>query len=80
MINKLCYTCIKTCKQEDTSRIIKCPKFQMRPSDKKFREMVEDMNSAEREAKKIQKTIRELLLTKDVSGTADNEKEVEETG
>ena len=61
MINKLCKACIKTCKQSDSTKIITCPKFQKKSSDKEFREMIHELDDAEKKAKKFQKNIRELI-------------------
>ena len=61
MINKLCKECIKTCKQNDTIKIVTCPKLQKKPSDKEFREMINELDNAENKAKKIQKNVQELI-------------------
>ena len=61
MINKLCKACVKTCKQSDSIKIVNCPKFQNKPSDKEFREMIHELDDAENKAKKLQKSVRELI-------------------
>ena len=82
MINKLCSACIHLCKQEDTSKIVSCPKFKNRPTEKEFREMVENLSVAENEARKHQKGIRELIkktLPEKSSEQDDNEDEVQDS-
>jgi len=61
MINKLCKACIKTCKQSDSAKIVNCPKFKKKPSDKEFHEMINELENSENKAKKLQKNVRELI-------------------
>ena len=76
MINKLCKACIKTCKQSDSIKIVNCPKLQEKPSDKEFREMINELDNAENKAKKLQKSVRELIdkaLSRNSFGSDDSE-------
>ncbi len=76
MINKLCKACIKTCKQSDSIKIVNCPKFQKKPSDKEFHEMINELDNAENKAKKLQKSVRELIdkaLSRNSLGSDDSE-------
>ncbi len=52
---------MNTCKQPDTARIVSCPKFLKRPTENKFRIMVNDLDTVEKAAKKKQRAIRELI-------------------
>ncbi len=61
--NKLCLACIHPCKQDTTSKIVSCPKFQKIPSDRQFRTLVDEINEAETRAKKLQKRIRNTIET-----------------
>ena len=61
MINKLCSICINTCKQDDTVRIARCPKFKKKPPEKKFLEMINELDNAEITARKTQKRVKEII-------------------
>ena len=61
MINKLCKACVYTCKQEESVKIVNCPKFQKNPTEKEFQEMVTELDSVENEAKKIQKRVKDII-------------------
>lgn len=52
---------MNTCKQPDTAKIVSCPKFMKRPTEDKFRAMVENLDSVEKAAKKKQRAIRQLI-------------------
>jgi len=76
MINKLCKTCINTCKQSDSTKIVSCPKFQKIPSEKEFQEMVNKLDNTEIKAKKLQKRVKELIdkaVSRDLSSPAESE-------
>ena len=61
MINKFCKACVKTCKQEESVKIVSCPKFQKNPTENEFQEMVIELDSVENEAKKIQKRVKDII-------------------
>ena len=61
MINKLCNECIRTCKQSDLMKIVSCPKFQKISSESEFREMVNELDTVESKAKKLQKSVKEVI-------------------
>jgi len=76
MINKLCKVCINTCKQNDSTKIVSCPKFQGIPSEKEFQEMVNELDNTEIKAKKLQNRLKKLIekaLSRDLSGPTENE-------
>ncbi len=52
---------MNTCKQPDTAKIVSCPKFMKRPTEDKFRAMVDNLDSVEKAAKKKQRAIRQLI-------------------
>ena len=76
MINKLCNTCVKTCKQSNSAKIASCPKFQKIPSEGEVREMVNELDTVESKAKKLQKSVKEVIdraLSGDSEKPADGE-------
>ena len=76
MFNKLCKTCINTCKQNDSTKIVSCPKFHKIPSEKEFQEMVNKLDNTEIKAKKLQKRVKELIdkaVSRDLSSPAKSE-------
>lgn len=78
MINKLCKTCIKTCKQSDSTKIVNCPKFQKIPSENEFKEMVDELDNTDIKAKKLHKQLKELIekaFSRDLSSPVEGEEE-----
>ena len=78
MINKFCKTCVNTCKQEESVKIVNCPKFQKNPTEKEFQEMVIELDSVENEAKKIQKRVKDIIpkaLSENKNEPSESEKE-----
>lgn len=61
MTNKCCKVCVNTCKQDDSVSIVNCPKFQRKPSDREFRNLLEELDSRETQAKKTQKRVKDLI-------------------
>ena len=61
MINKLCNVCARACKQSDSSKIVSCPKFLKNPSDREFRNMIDELDDAEKKVKNLQKNVREII-------------------
>ena len=61
MINLLCKACVNTCKQEESVEIVSCPKFRKNPSENEFREMLDDLGTAEKKAKKVQKRVKTII-------------------
>ena len=83
MINKLCKVCVNTCKQDDSAKIVSCPKFQKKSSEKEFLKMINELDTEEIKAKKIQKRVREFIsseLPGDSFGPGDSEKNDSENG
>lgn len=80
MINKLCKICVSTCKQEDSVKIVSCPKFQENPTEKEFQEMLNELDAAETEAKNIQKRTKNIIskvLSENKNEQDDSEKDEE---
>ncbi|MFC1694177.1 hypothetical protein ACFL1R_11795 [Candidatus Latescibacterota bacterium] len=61
MIHKLCIKCLHSCKQENTVKIIKCPRFQKRLSDDEFMDIINDLGNVENEADELKKRARKLV-------------------
>ena len=61
MIHKLCIHCVHICKQTSTVKIMKCPRFEKRVSEKEFRRMVNDVGEIEKQAETIKERIQSLL-------------------
>jgi hypothetical protein len=62
-LNRLCMTCANHCKQSETARIVECPNFIKKPTEREFRRMVDDLDSAEEAARTIRSRARELIRT-----------------
>jgi len=60
-INRLCLACANRCKQSDSVRIVECPNYEKKPTEREFRIMVDDLVSAEETAKGLRKRARELI-------------------
>ena len=63
MIHPLCLKCLLNCKQEDTVKIVNCPKFQKQLSDDEFRDMIDDMKEMEKDISNLKKRA-EILIQK----------------
>ena len=63
MIHKLCEHCTNSCKQEDTVKIVHCPRFQKRLSDIEFNNLIDELETMEKDADKLKKRVLELLQT-----------------
>ncbi|MFC1490644.1 hypothetical protein ACFL6K_05485 [Candidatus Latescibacterota bacterium] len=61
MVNKLCNVCARTCKQNDSSKIVSCPKYLKKPTDREFRNMIDELDEAEKNVKKLQKNVRGII-------------------
>lgn len=61
MFNKLCTACIHDCKQPATVRIVTCPEFRKRPSEREFRAMIDEMDRMEKNARSLQRGIRKVI-------------------
>jgi hypothetical protein len=57
-------------------KIVSCPKFQKIPSESEFREMINELDTVESKAKKLQKSVKEVIdraLSGDSEKPADGE-------
>ncbi len=63
MVHPLCLKCLNHCKQEDTVKIVNCPKFQKRLSDDEFRELIDDLKEMEKDISNLKKR-SEVLIQK----------------
>ena len=78
MINLLCKACVNTCKQDESVKILSCPKFRKNPSENEFREMLDDLDTAEKNAKKVQKHVKKIIsktLSENSTEQDENEKD-----
>ena len=67
MIHKLCEACMNSCKQMETVKIVRCPKYRKRLSENEFRDLVNELESAESRAAELSKKVKDLI-TRAVSG------------
>ncbi|HUT63105.1 MAG TPA: hypothetical protein VMZ04_04020 [Anaerolineae bacterium] len=74
MIHPLCSKCVHTCKQENTVRIIHCPEFQKRLNDNEFKNLIEELQHMELEAKNLEKRAQKLIRSA-VSGSVQIEED-----
>ena len=63
MVHPLCLKCLLHCKQEDTVKIVNCPKFQKRLTDDEFKDLIDDMKEMEKDISSLKKRA-ELLIQK----------------
>ena len=78
MINLLCKACVNTCKQDESVKIVNCPKYRKNPSEKEFREMIDDLDSAEKNAKKVRNRVKKIIsktLSENSNNPDENEKD-----
>lgn len=61
MIHPLCRKCLNKCKQENTVKIVRCPRFQKRFSDGEFKELVNELEEIQSDADVIKKKAHELI-------------------
>ena len=80
MIDLLCKACVNICKQKGSVKIVSCPKFRKNPSENEFREMLDDLGTAEINAKKVQKRVKKIIsktLSENSNEPAENESDEE---
>ena len=61
MFHPLCLKCLLHCKQEDTVKIVNCPKFQKRLSDDEFRDLIDDLKEMEKDISNLKKRAEVLI-------------------
>ena len=61
MDHKLCVACMNSCKQTETVKIVRCPKFSKRLSENEFRDMVKELDSAEERAAELSRRVKDLI-------------------
>jgi len=90
MFNKLCNICAKKCKQSDSVKIVSCPNFLKNPSEREFRQMVDELDFVETKAKRVQKRVKSIIKVaitgnshaadnESVEGTSENQENGSET-
>jgi hypothetical protein len=52
---------MNTCKQMESVKIVRCPKFRKRLSDTEFHEMITELDSAEARAAELSKKVKDLI-------------------
>lgn len=63
MFHRLCLKCMNTCKQDESVKIVKCPRFQKRLSDNEFRDLIGELETMENEADRLRQRIRAVIDT-----------------
>ncbi len=61
MYNKLCERCIHHCKQDESAKIMQCPRFQKRLTDNEFKDLIDELDTMETKATELRKRTRELI-------------------
>lgn len=61
MIHPLCMSCVHSCRQEDTVKIVQCPRYQKRLDDSEFLDLVDSLKDMETDAEKLRKRTQELI-------------------
>ena len=78
MYHKLCAACIHTCKQDESAKIMQCPKYQKRMTDSEFNDILDELKDLEKQAESIRERAQDLIReTLDVGGPADDDPEAE---
>ena len=61
MINALCIKCLHRCKQDESAKIMQCPKFQKRLSDDEFRDLIDELKKMDSEVTNLKKRTEALI-------------------
>lgn len=69
MICELCAACMNTCKQSSPAKIVRCPSFRKRLSEDEFRDLVNELDSAEEHAAALGRRVKELIAKALSGGT-----------
>jgi len=72
MFNKLCEKCVHHCKQDETAKIMQCPRFQKRLTDNEFKDLIVELDDMEAKAKDLKKRTQNLI--RQAQGSSDAEK------
>ena len=59
-IHKLCQRCIKKCKQPDTIKIVRCPKYEKAPTVKDMNEIIQIMDDTDQKINELLTRIKRL--------------------
>ncbi len=78
MIHPLCIKCVQKCKQEDTVKIVHCPKFQKRLSDNEFWQLVDELETMETAASKLKKRTGSLIQKALIVENSDSDEDSED--
>jgi hypothetical protein len=62
MTHKLCTACMNSCKQAETVKIVRCPKFRKRLSEDEFRDLVKELDSTEERAAELSRRVKDLIV------------------
>lgn len=63
MIHHLCTHCVHHCKQDESVKIMQCPKFQKRLSDDEFKDLIEQLKEMEADVANLKKRTEALIET-----------------
>ena len=81
MHHTLCATCVHTCKQDASAKIMQCPKYQKRMTDSEFNAMLDELKDLETQAEGIRERAQDLIReTLDVAGPSDSDEPDDESG
>lgn len=61
MVHKLCDSCMNSCKQDETVKIIRCPRFRKRLSETEFRDLVNELDITETRAAELSRRVKDLI-------------------
>ncbi len=61
MIHKLCVGCMNSCKQMESVKIVRCPKFRKKLSEDEFRDLVKELDSADERAAELSRRVKDLI-------------------
>ncbi len=69
MVHQLCSRCIHHCKQEDSVKIVQCPRFQKRLTDDEFKDLIDQLREMENDVTSLKKRTEALIETALSRGT-----------
>ena len=61
MYNLLCKTCVNTCKQDESVKIVSCPKYRKNPSENEFRDMLDELETADNNARQAHQKVKGII-------------------
>jgi hypothetical protein len=77
MINKLCSSCMNTCKQERTAKVVHCPKFSKKLTENEFQNLIGEIDSMEKKTTELGRRVKNLI-EKAIAGESKTKKSATE--